>query len=80
MATAHVLDDESASARATAPARAADEISAPTHEEIAELAYSYWEARGGQHGSPWEDWFRAERELKEKERRDSAPRRREKPR
>ena len=34
-----------------------------THQEIAALAYSYWEARGGQWGSPWEDWFRAEREL-----------------
>jgi hypothetical protein len=32
-------------------------------EEIARLAYSYWEARGRQHGSPNEDWFRAEREL-----------------
>jgi hypothetical protein len=36
---------------------------APTHEEIARLAYSYWEARGCRGGSPWEDWFRAEREL-----------------
>ena len=35
----------------------------PTHEEIARLAYSYWEARGYQGGSPWEDWFRAERAL-----------------
>jgi hypothetical protein len=41
-----------------------DEISAPTHGDIAELAYSYWEARGFQGGSPWEDWFRAEDELK----------------
>jgi Protein of unknown function (DUF2934) len=40
-----------------------DEINAPTRDEIAELAYSYWEARGGQGGSPWEDWFRAEEEL-----------------
>jgi hypothetical protein len=32
-------------------------------EEIARLAYSYWEARGRQHGSANEDWFRAEREL-----------------
>jgi hypothetical protein len=31
-------------------------------EEIARLAYSYWEARGGG-GSPEDDWFRAEREL-----------------
>jgi len=36
-------------------------IIAPT--EIARLAYSYWEARGCQGGSPEEDWLRAEREL-----------------
>jgi Protein of unknown function (DUF2934) len=35
-----------------------------TQERIAELAYSYWEARGRHSGSPWEDWFRAEEELK----------------
>ena len=33
------------------------------HEDIAQLAYSYWEARGCPHGSPEEDWFRAEMEL-----------------
>ena len=37
--------------------------SPPTHTEVAELAYSYWEARGCQGGSPAEDWFRAEHEL-----------------
>lgn len=36
------------------------------HEEIARLAYSYWEARGCPHGSPEEDWFRAERGLSQK--------------
>ena len=36
---------------------------APTQEQIACLAYSYWEARGYQGGSPEEDWLRAEREL-----------------
>ena len=41
-----------------------DEMSAPVGERIAELAYSYWEARGFRGGSPWEDWFRAEQELK----------------
>jgi hypothetical protein len=41
-----------------------EELVTPANEEIAELAYSYWEARGGQGGSPWEDWFRAEEELK----------------
>ena len=35
----------------------------PSHEEIARLAYAYWEARGHPHGSAQEDWFRAEREL-----------------
>jgi hypothetical protein len=33
------------------------------HEEIARLAYSYWEARAGQVGSPEEDWFQAEKEI-----------------
>lgn len=32
-------------------------------EEIARLAYSFWEARGRQGGSPEEDWFRAEQEI-----------------
>jgi hypothetical protein len=32
--------------------------------EIARLAHSYWDARGGIDGSPEEDWFRAEQELK----------------
>jgi hypothetical protein len=35
----------------------------PSHEEIAHLAYTYWEVRGHPHGSAQEDWFRAEREL-----------------
>jgi hypothetical protein len=37
---------------------------APTFDRIAQLAYSYWEARGYQGGSPDEDWLRAERELR----------------
>ena len=36
---------------------------APSHEEVATLAYLYWESRGCQGGSPEDDWFRAEREL-----------------
>ena len=36
----------------------------PSHDQIAVLAYSYWEARGCQGGSPDEDWLRAERELR----------------
>jgi hypothetical protein len=33
-------------------------------EAIARLAYSYWEARGRQGGSPEEDWLRAEQQLR----------------
>jgi DUF2934 family protein len=40
-----------------------DAPSPPRREEIASLAYSYWEARGRQGGSALEDWLRAEREL-----------------
>ena len=35
----------------------------PSHEEIARLAYAYWEAAGRRHGSALEDWCRAEGEL-----------------
>jgi hypothetical protein len=38
----------------------------PSSEDIAKLAYSYWEARGCRGGCPNEDWFRAERELSAK--------------
>jgi hypothetical protein len=41
------------------------------HDEVARLAYSYWEARGGAGGSAEEDWVRAERELRN--RRTPAP-------
>jgi hypothetical protein len=36
----------------------------PSREEVAALAYSYWEARGCQGGCPNEDWLRAEQELR----------------
>ena len=32
-------------------------------EEVARLAFSYWESRGCRGGSPEEDWYRAEKEL-----------------
>lgn len=35
----------------------------PSTQEVAALAYTYWEARGCQGGSPEEDWLRAEQEL-----------------
>ena len=39
-------------------------VTEPGHDEIAALAYSYWEARGQQGGSPEEDWLRAEQQLR----------------
>jgi hypothetical protein len=35
----------------------------PTHDEIANLAFSLYEARGRQDGHDLEDWLRAEQEL-----------------
>ena len=32
------------------------------HQVISEIAYSYWESRGYQHGAHLEDWVRAEHE------------------
>ena len=49
---------------AAEPAVVAADRGQPTHEEIARLARSYWEARGCQGGNPTEDWLRAEQELK----------------
>jgi hypothetical protein len=35
----------------------------PTHDEIAQLAFSLYESRGRQNGHDIEDWLRAEQEL-----------------
>lgn len=35
----------------------------PTHDEIAQLAFSLYESRGQQDGHHLEDWLRAEQEL-----------------
>ena len=43
---------------------AAAAVVGPAYEDIARLAYSYWETRGCQGGSPDEDWLNAERELR----------------
>jgi len=40
------------------------EFTPSEREEVARLAYSYWEQRGRQHGSPDEDWYRAEEEVR----------------
>ena len=36
----------------------------PEHQRIAQLAYDLWQKRGCPIGSPDEDWFRAENELR----------------
>jgi hypothetical protein len=47
------------------PTEPSNSIALPvTEQQIAELAYSYWEARGCQDGSAEEDWYRAEQELR----------------
>ena len=49
----------------TAAAEPAPSVSnTPTFEQIANLAYAIWEARGCQGGSPEEDWLAAERKLR----------------
>jgi hypothetical protein len=42
--------------------------------EIAEVAYSYWESRGRQHGYDVEDWLAAEQEVNRRHRVQSAER------
>ena len=50
---------------AIAPSSAAAAPGAgPASDHVAQLAYSYWEARGFQGGSSEEDWLRAEQELR----------------
>jgi hypothetical protein len=62
----HKINSSVTPGTATAPASAAENGRAGrqvTQEEIAELAHSYWVARGYAHGFAEEDWLRAEREL-----------------
>jgi hypothetical protein len=63
--------DESRSQQAPAGTAIMETNSAPgalpSQEEIAALAYSYWEARTYQGGSSEEDWLRAETELRERQ-------------
>lgn len=36
-----------------------------TQDDIARRAYQLYERRGGEHGHDWDDWFEAERELRQ---------------
>jgi hypothetical protein len=58
--------DPASSTSETSPANAKRSVPAEKvidREDIARLAYSYWEARGFTGGSAEEDWLRAEEEL-----------------
>lgn len=61
------LSPEQSSGMVVAESRSVDEAAlspaVSIQERIALLAYSYWEARGRQGGSPEDDWLRAEREV-----------------
>jgi len=56
------FSDEMSSETPSVPA--AVTAGAPSRDQIAQLAYLYWESRGGQAGSSEEDWLRAEQELR----------------
>jgi hypothetical protein len=49
---------------ASKSAEALAEFNISEQEEIERLAYSYYQARGGQDGSSEDDWFRAEQEVR----------------
>jgi hypothetical protein len=59
-----VTSERNAVIRAAAAGPGAD--ATPDYQEIASRAYGYWEARGGQGGSPEEDWLRAEQEVRDR--------------
>jgi hypothetical protein len=61
--TAAVAAEPSASIPPAPDAATNPVHSVVTSDEIAKLAYSYWEARGYTGGSSEEDWLRAEQEL-----------------
>ena len=49
--------------KAAAPvaiAEITETVASSAHDQIAKIAYGYWEARGFQPGSPEQDWVRAE--------------------
>jgi hypothetical protein len=70
--TSHETSQSNAAAEAgSEPQITAEHL--PEHHEIAQLAYSYWENRGYEHGFADEDWLRAERELREQRTAQAGP-------
>jgi hypothetical protein len=56
--------EQVAESPATVPTATGD-ARAPTRDEIARRAFQLFEERGSEPGREWEDWFRAERELRD---------------
>lgn len=78
MAKHHTFPTQTGAAGA-ATAQAADLVvesavsfPAPAYEQIALLAYQYWQERGCPDGSPEEDWLRAEADLRKEPTRTAA--------
>jgi len=60
---AHTLRPSGSDSTSTRP----DTVLQPiTEGAIRAYAYELYRHRGGQHGHDWDDWFRAERELRDK--------------
>src|SRR5580692_11351782 len=49
--------------KTAAPVMMVETTAISVHDQIAKIAYSYWEARGFQPGCPEQDWLRAEQEF-----------------
>jgi hypothetical protein len=64
--SAHPVDVIESVGNITEPteATASHKLSELDRDEIEKLAYSYWVARGQQHGAHEDDWLRAEREIR----------------
>lgn len=59
-----VQDGDLAEVAPETPPEATEVGGHPEPGDIAGLAHQYWEERGRPLGTPEEDWFRAEKELK----------------
>jgi hypothetical protein len=60
---AEALAAMSESSSASLKSTPAESSRAVTHQQIAELAHSFWTSRDYTQGSPEDDWLRAERQL-----------------
>jgi len=61
--SAGIAAGAAAARAAIAVAESIPQPSAPDREQIALLAFRYWQERGCPEGSPEEDWLRAETDL-----------------